>query len=71
MGFWRWNAHLSAEALKREVLLGVLARSQAEASGPNCSVFPEVRRLELEGQAVGRATAQRCPTTTAGLPVQR
>ena len=57
MRFWMWNAGLSAEALKREVVLSVLARTNALAAGPSCSLFREVqgceRRLEWEGQCRG------------------
>lgn len=52
-----WNAGLSAEALKREVVLSVLARTNALAAGPSCSLFREVqgceRRVDWEGQCRG------------------
>ena len=45
MRFWMWNADMSAEALKQEVLLHVLTESQAQAAGPNCSLFAELRSV--------------------------
>ena len=75
MRYWMWNADLSAEALKQTVLLDVLTRACADAAGPSCSLFAEVRQLErrlaLSGEATDMAGDQRCPTISAGLPMRR
>lgn len=42
MKFWLWNAGLRADALKQQVLLGVLERANAAAAGPTCSLFADV-----------------------------
>ena len=46
MRFWLWNAGLGAEALREQVLQGVLATGNARAAGPQCSLFAEVHQCE-------------------------
>jgi hypothetical protein len=49
-----WNADLGADALKHEVLAGVLMRRQADAAGPSCSLFAEVWLFECRRSDVLR-----------------
>lgn len=46
MHFWRWNAGLSSAEIREQVVLGLFQRSNAMASGPTCSLFPEAQRQE-------------------------
>ena len=46
MEFWRWNESLSAAEIQELVVLGLLARTNQQSAGPNCSVFPVAQRVE-------------------------
>jgi hypothetical protein len=50
MDFWRWNSGLSSSEIREQVVLGLFARSNQQAAGPTCSVFPEAQRLERRWQ---------------------
>ena len=46
MEFWRWNESLSAAEIQKLVFLGLLARTNQQSAGPNCSIFPVAQRVE-------------------------
>ena len=46
MEFWRWNESLSAAEIQKLVVLGLLARTNQQSAGPNCSIFTVAQRVE-------------------------
>ena len=53
MEFWRWNESLSAAEIQELVVLGLLARTNQQSAGPNCSIFPVAQRVERRLSQIG------------------